>query len=206
MKLSETIQSLLEEHTDHPLEIATLLERTGNQGFGIVSTVLTLPLLIPLPVPLPGLSALFGAGTILMGVEMSWGLPQPRLPPCLTHRRLSPTLTQAVLKSLTRIVRPIEQCARPRLFFVSRSRLAYRFVGLCLSWNALLMSLPLPIPFTNLLPAYTILVLAIGILETDGFFLLMGYGMTLATTVFFVSISSVIWANVMHLGDRLLSQ
>jgi hypothetical protein len=68
------------------------------------------------------------------------------------------------------------------------------------------MSLPLPIPFTNLLPAYTILVLAIGLLETDGFLLLMGYGMTLATTFFFARISGMIWAIFLHLGDRLLSR
>jgi len=34
-----------------------------------------------------------------------------------------------------------------------------------------------------------LLVLAIGLLETDGFLLLMGYGMTLATTFFFASIA-----------------
>ena len=55
------------------------------------------------------------------------------------------------------------------------------------------MSLPLPIPLTNLVPAYTILVLAIGLLESDGLFILVGYGMTTATTVFFASIAGTIW-------------
>lgn len=55
------------------------------------------------------------------------------------------------------------------------------------------MSLPLPIPLTNLLPAYTILFLSIGLLESDGLFILFGYGMTTATTVFFISIAGAIW-------------
>jgi hypothetical protein len=204
MKLSETLQLLLEEYADRPLTIAILLERTDSQGFGIISGLLTLPLLIPVPLPLPGLSALFGVGTLLMGVEMALGLHQPRLPSAITHLKLSPAMTQGVLKNLKQILLPVERFARPRLFSISHRWLTYRFVGLCLFWNALLLSLPLPIPFTNLLPAYTILMLAIGILETDGFLLLLGFGMTLATTLFFVGISGAIWTVIVHLGDRFL--
>lgn len=204
MKLSETIQSLLEEYADRSIAIATLLERTGEHGFGIISGLLTLPLLIPIPVPLPGLSALCGAGTILMGLEMVVGLHQPRLPPPFSRLKLPPTLSQGLLKNLNRVLRPVERLARSRLLSVSRSRLSYRLVGLCLFWNALLMSLPLPIPFTNMLPAYTILVLAVGLLETDGFLLLMGYGMTLATTYFFASIGGMVWSLFLHLWDQWL--
>jgi hypothetical protein len=204
MKPSETIQSLLEEYADRSIAIGTLLERTSNKGFCIISGLLTLPLLIPLPVPLPGLSALFGAGIVLMGLQMAWGLHQPRLPPPIARLQLSPAMSQSLLKNLNRILRPLERLARPRLLSVSRSWLSHRLVGLCLFWNALLMSLPLPIPFTNLLPAYTILVLAIGLLEADGFLLLMGYGMTLATTLFFASIGGVVWAILVRLGDQLL--
>ncbi len=204
MKLSETIQSLLEEYANQTVELTTLLDRTGNQGFGIISALLTLPLLIPLPVPLPGVSAFFAAGTILMGLQMAMGWYRPHLPPPIAHLQLSPRMSQRLLKNLKRILQPIEQLARPRLLFVCQSRFSYRLVGLCLFWNALLMALPLPIPFTNLLPAYTILILAIGILETDGFLLLMGYGMTLATTLFFVSISSVLWTMFRHLIEQWL--
>jgi hypothetical protein len=60
------------------------------------------------------------------------------------------------------------------------------------------MSLPLPIPFTNLFPAYTILFLAIGLLESDGLFILIGYSLTTATTAFFVSIAGTIWQLASH--------
>jgi hypothetical protein len=51
----------------------------------------------------------------------------------------------------------------------------------------------LTLPFTNLLPAYTILVLSVGSFESDGVFLLVGYGLTGATFFFFASIANVIW-------------
>jgi hypothetical protein len=60
------------------------------------------------------------------------------------------------------------------------------------------MSLPLPIPLTNLVPAYTILFLAIGLLKFDGLFILIGYGMTVATTLFFASIAGTIWQLTSH--------
>jgi hypothetical protein len=52
--------------------------------------------------------------------------------------------------------------------------------------------------FTNLLPAYTILFLAIGLLESDRLFILFGYAMTTATTIFFASITGTIWQLVNH--------
>ncbi|MDJ0691746.1 MAG: exopolysaccharide biosynthesis protein [Xenococcaceae cyanobacterium MO_188.B32] len=94
----------------------------------------------------------------------------------------------------------IERLARTRLEVVSRYWLLRRFHGICLVWNAILMALPLPIPFTNLLPAYTILVLAIGLLESDGLMLLIGYGLTGATTTFFISVIGGVVMLLMYLG------
>lgn len=202
MKLSETIQSLLEEHLDRPLSIETLLERTGEHGFGILSGVLTLPMLIPVPIPLAGLSTLLGSGTILMGLQLACGAKQPWLPYRLAKLEMSPKLSQSLLSNLNRVLRPIERLSQTRLVRISHNPGFRRLVGLCLLWNALLMALPLPIPLTNLLPAYTIELLVISLLEDDGILILLGFGMTALTTVFFGSVAGTIWA----LGCQLLKQ
>jgi hypothetical protein len=192
MKLSEKLQILLEKYENQPLPLGELLEGAGEQGFGLISGLLTLPLLIP--VPLAGFSTLLGSGAILMGLQLALGFHQPYLPSCIARQKISPTLSQSLLKTLNQVLRPLERFARTRLSAIARNWLLRRFLGLCLAWNAALMALPLPIPFTNQLPAYTILVLSIGIFESDGFLLLVGYGMTVATTIFFASIASAIWA------------
>jgi hypothetical protein len=199
MRLSETIQILLQDYVDQPLSIATLLERTGKQGFGIISGLLTLPMLIPIPLPLPGFSTLFGAGIMLMGLQLALGFDQPRLSPFIARLQLSPTATRKLLKNLNRVLHPLERLAKPRLSTISRNWGWRRLVGVCLFWNAALMGLPLPIPLTNLLPAYTLLFLAIGSLELDGLLILIGYGMTVATTLFFASIASAIWALLLQI-------
>jgi hypothetical protein len=193
MKLSESIQTLLKMATDRPIELGKLFEQTGGQGFGIISGLLTVPMLIPVPLPLAGFSTILGVGVIIVGLQLALGYQQPYLPPRLARLQLSPKASRLILKNLQRLLRPIERLAKTRLERVSRNPYLCRFLGLCMSWNALLMGLPLPIPFTNLLPAYTILVFAIGILELDGVLILLGYGMTIVTTLFFLSISSAIW-------------
>jgi hypothetical protein len=198
MKLSQTLSQLLVEYTDRALPLHVFLEQAGNNGFGMIAGMLTMPMLIPLPIPLPGFSALVGIGIILVGCQLALGYKQPYLPQRIARIELSPGASQKLLKNINRLLQPIERMARQRLSRFSNSWWGYRVIGICLAWNALLMSLPLPIPLTNLLPAYTILFLAIGLLELDGLFILLGYAMTTATTIFFASITGAIWQLANH--------
>jgi hypothetical protein len=193
MKLSQILSQLLVEYTDRPLPLSVLLERSGTNGFGTIVGILTIPMLIPLPIPLPGFSALVGSGIILLGCQLALGYTQPYLPQRIARIELSPAASQKLLKNINRLLQPLERMSRHRFSRFSNSWWGYRITGICLAWDALLMSLPLPIPLTNLLPAYTILFLAIGLLEVDGLFILIGYGMTIATTIFFASIAGTIW-------------
>jgi hypothetical protein len=193
MKLSQTLSQLLIEYTDKPLPLYILVEKAGSNGFGMIAGILTIPMLIPLPIPLAGFSTLVGSGIILMGCQLALGFEQPYLPGRIARQELSPSASQKLLQNLNRLLQPLERMAKQRFPRFSNSWVGRRTIGICLAWNALLMSLPLPIPLTNLLPAYTILFLAIGILELDGLFILIGYGMTTATTLFFASIAGAIW-------------
>jgi len=194
MKLSEIIQSLLADYPEQPLAIGTIVQRTEEHGFGLICGLLTLPLILPIPIPLVGFSTLLGAGIILAGLQLALGYHQPLLPRFIARIELSPAISRTVLGNLNRLLHPVERLAQTRLQKVSFNWMLRRLVGLCLAWNALLMALPLPIPFTNMLPAYTILFLSIGILESDGLLLLLGYGLTGATTAFFASIAGLVWA------------
>jgi len=40
---------------------------------------------------------------------------------------------------------------------------------------ALLLALPLPIPFTNMIPGWAIFLIALGLMERDGLFILAGH-------------------------------
>jgi hypothetical protein len=193
MKLSQILAQLLVEYTDRPLPLSVVLKQVGNSGFGTIAGILTLPMLIPLPIPLAGFSALVGSGIILVGCQLALGYEKPYLPKRITRIELAPAASQKLLVNINRLLQPLERMSRHRFSRFSNSGWGCRITGACLAWDALLMSLPLPIPLTNLVPAYTILFLAIGLLEFDGLFMLIGYGMTVATTIFFASIAGTIW-------------
>jgi hypothetical protein len=193
MKLSQSLTQLLLEYTDRPLPLYILLRAAGSNGFGMIAGMLTMPMLIPSPIPLVGFSALVGSGIILVGCQLALGYAKPHLPRRIARLELSPNASKKLLKNLNRFLHPLERMAKYRFPQVANRGWGQRMAGVCLAWVALLMSLPLPIPFTNLFPAYTILFLAIGLLELDGLFILIGYGLTMATTIFFVSVGGIIW-------------
>lgn len=198
MKLSQILSQLLTEYTDRPLPLSVLLKQVGNSGFGTIAGILTIPMLIPLPIPLAGFSTLVGSGIILVGCQLALGYEKPYLPRRIMRIELSPAASQKLLKNINRLLQPLERMSRNRFSKFSNSWWGCRISGVCLAWDALLMSLPLPIPLTNLVPAYSILFLAIGLLEFDGLFILIGYGMTVATTIFFASIAGTIWQLANH--------
>ena len=198
MKLSQILSQLLVEYADRPLPLSVLLKQVGNSGFGTISGILTMPMLIPLPIPLVGFSALVGSGIMLVGCQLALGYEKPYLPQRIARIELSPAASQKILKNINRLLQPLERMSRHRFSRFSNSWWGCRITGVCLAWDALLMSLPLPIPLTNLVPAYTILFLAIGLLEFDGLFILIGYGMTVVTTIFFTSIADTIWQLASH--------
>ena len=205
MKLSQLLTQLLVEYTDKPLPLSVVLEKVGNSGFGTIAGILIIPMLIPLPIPVAGFSTLFGSGIVLVGCQLALGYEKPYLPKRIARLELSPTASQKILKQIDRLLQPLERMSRHRLSKFSNSWWGCRISGACLAWAALLMSLPLPIPLTNLVPAYTILFLAIGLLEFDGLFILIGYGMTVATTIFFASIAGTIWQLASHWLQMLLN-
>jgi hypothetical protein len=154
MKLSQLLTQILVEYTDKPLPLSVVLEKVGNSGFGTISGILIIPMLIPLPIPLAGFSALVGSGIILVGCQLALGYEKPYLPKRIARIELSPAASKKILKQIDRLLRPLETMSRHRFSKFSNSEWGCRVSGACLAWDALLMSLPLPIPLTNLVPAY----------------------------------------------------
>lgn len=191
MKFSREIKSLLAEYSGQPLSLNTLLLRSGEYNFGVMITLLTLPFL--LPVPLVGISTLLNLASFLVGIQLGLGFDQPWLPRWLTRLHLSPIVSAGLLKNLDWLLHPLERVVRQRLEVLVRNSLSRRLIGFCVAWCAALSALPLPIPFTNKIPALAMLFLAIGMVEFDGILICFGYATVVLTTVLFAALGSIIW-------------
>jgi hypothetical protein len=182
--LSEIIQMLPAEG----VTLQTLLEWLGERGLLVFCMVLTLPFL--LPVSIPGTSTPFGLLIMLNALGLAMQKP-PWLPARLMNRRIATHQLVPMLEKGAQLFARLEKLIRPRLLMLTHRASIGRLNVLLLGFSGLLLTAPLPLPFSNTLPAYGVLFLAIGNLERDGYAVLAGYLMVLLSVGYFGTIAII---------------
>jgi hypothetical protein len=184
-RLSEDLHRLLDQAAGRPLTIGQVIEILHGRGFDILVILLALPFCTP--IPLPGLSTPFGLILAFFGARIAL-----RRRPWLPRRLLARTIPYATLEKLVKaalaVAVRLEKVLHPRLRFFNRWTSFGSLNGLVIMSSALLLMLPLPIPFTNTLPAWSIVLLAAGMMEDDGAVILAGYLMAGAAWSYIASI------------------
>jgi hypothetical protein len=175
--LSEIIRAMPAEG----LTLRTLLNWLGERGLLIFCMILTIPFL--LPVSIPGTSTPFGLLIALNAVGLTLH-KSPWLPARLMNRRIAMHQLVPMLEKGVQLFKRLERLIRPRLLPLTHRATIGRFNVMLLGFAGLLLTAPLPLPFSNTLPAYAVLLLAMGSLERDGYAVLAGYVMVLLTVVY----------------------
>jgi len=180
--LSEIIRMMPAEG----LTLQTLLEWLGERGLLIFCMVLTLPFL--LPVSIPGTSTPFGLLIALNALGLAMH-KTPWLPARLMNRRIAMHQLVPMLENGARLFARLEKFIRPRLLVLTHRASMGRLNVMLLGLSGLLLTAPLPLPFSNTLPAYGVLFLAIGNLERDGYAVLAGYSMVVLAVLYFATVA-----------------
>ncbi|MGN7724635.1 exopolysaccharide biosynthesis protein [Luteimonas sp. 22616] len=179
-QLAAIIAGLPEDH----LTLGELLDVFGDEGLLLLTMLLTLVFLIP--VSIPGVSTVFGAAILLVGVSRLIGrplwLPARLRAKALPVDRLRPGLTAGMVW-----VQRLERISRPhRLRALVNGRVQNLFNNLAFILAALLLMAPFGfVPFSNTLPALALLFLAAGLIQRDGVAVLLGYLANVGTIVYF---------------------
>lgn len=88
------------------------------------------------------------------------------------------------------MVERFDRFTRPRFLRLTDGALMNRVNGLALLFGGVLLLFPLGlIPLSNTLPALAILCLAVGILQRDGLFVLLGYSLLGVTVLYFLGLA-----------------
>jgi hypothetical protein len=159
------------------LNVGALVDKAEEGGFGFLIGVLTL-----IAIPFVGFSTPFGLAIALLGGQLMVGLRHPWLPARARARALSMTMLDRVLGLLARRTRWLARLSRRRWEPVIRPRL----IGLCVVLLALGLALPLPIPGSNLIFLIPLFLYAVGVLERDGLWIVLGHIGTLIDTTLLV--------------------
>lgn len=164
-KVSEIVAAICNGPDSDRISLDELLRAFGLRSFGFLILVFALPNGIPAPIA-PGLSAILGAPLLLLSVQMLLGFRTPWFPASWRARSFARGDVAKLLRPALPYIVKIERFIRPRFTHLAAGPLASRLIGGLILWNAILLSLP--IPFGNLIPAWAIILAALGQVERDG--------------------------------------
>ncbi len=184
-RLSDELQRLIDAFAERSVRLREVLEVTHGRGYTMLLILVTFPFCTPLP--MPGFSMPFGLVIAFIGFRLALG-QKPWLPARLLDTELPPKFFPRFLAATRRLARWLERCLKPRLSEVLRWRLVRQGMGAMILVSGLLMVLPFPLPFSNGLPAMSVLLLAAAILEEDGYVAIAGAFVFALAVSFFVAI------------------
>jgi hypothetical protein len=184
-RLSEEIDTLIQIIAKRPLRLREMLVVMQGRAYMLLLILLSLPFCTPIPIP--GLSTLFGGIIAVIGLRLSLRL-DPWLPARILDAQIPPKLVSTLLHASRKTARGIEVLLKPRLSFLVDFLLLHHLYGAMIFISGLLLMLPLPIPFSNILPAITIIFLAAALLERDGYFVIAGVLAFVVDAAFFSAI------------------
>lgn len=181
--LEEALAILLEKTREKSLTIKEIVETLSGKGRSLILIFLSLPFC--LPVQIPAISLPFGLIIALIGLRSSvskhiW------LPQFLLSKKVSAISIQKIIDKSLRFIKKMKCLVHSRLNWVCHNSVAHIINGLVIFFLGIFLALPLPIPFTNLAAAWSIFFIALGLLEDDGVFVLIGYLGAILTLTFLI--------------------
>lgn len=184
---SSVLQDVIDSMHDEHVTLRQILERMGESGLLLLCGLLSLPFLVP--VSIPGVSTVFGAGIVLIGIAITFNR-FPWLPEKVADRKLERARLVPVLERGLKVLREVDRFVRPRLPGLTAGAVVNRINGLVLTAAGVLLMMPLSfIPFSNTLPGVAILLLSTGISQRDGMVVAMGHLMVVLTLVYFSALA-----------------
>lgn len=201
--LGEQLASIIDNLPEDRLTLGALIEVFGDEGLLLLTILLTLVFLIP--VSIPGVSTIFGAAILLIGISRLVGRPL-WLPARLRRKSLPADKLRPGLARGMSWVRRLEKISRPhRLRAFAEGRVPGLINNLAFILAALLLMAPFGfIPFSNTLPGLALLFYAVGLIQRDGGAMLLGHLANIATIIYFGILIGGGGVAVRELFQRLL--
>ncbi|MDJ0795759.1 MAG: exopolysaccharide biosynthesis protein [Calothrix sp. MO_167.B12] len=190
-RLSQELERFFFEEQKSPkVNLTDILLLAGERIFGFLFVILSLP--SALPVPAPGYSIPFGVLMLILAIQLMIGAKTPWLPKKMAKHPIKLETVQGFLKAGLPWLRRIEAVTRPRLSYICTTLPGKITIGIAIALMSITMMIP--IPGTNTLPAIGIFVTGFGLQEDDGAISLAGLVICLMGAVLSASVViAVVW-------------
>ncbi len=165
--LSQALAAAVGAHTGDYITIAQLVAGIKTRAMALLLVLFCLPNILP---SLPGTSAITGLPLTLLTLQMMLGRGV-WLPQVVAARSVPRAGFLALLARGQPYFDRIEKLLRPRYLWASTAPMLQVLGGIMFGLSLIIL---LPIPFGNALPALAIMIIAFGLAERDGAFILAG--------------------------------
>lgn len=156
------------------ITLGNIVEHVEGEALLILCLVAIMPFMQPIPIP--GLSSILGLILLLQGFGLTlWSKP------LLTKRLKAVVISHEKFETIYKAAHRFSAFTSKISAFkhpIISTRISHIFCGLSIIFSSAFLSLPLPIPFSNFIPALSIFFVCVGLLEEDLILVLIGYGIT----------------------------
>lgn len=191
-RLSERLAVMAGACSGQTVTLRALLPGLDGGDHALVALLVSLCFMHPLP--MPGISWALAGLALGAGWRMARGRPM-WLPKKLADRPMPARVPRALLGAAARFFARTERLLKPRAPWLAQARWTRAAAGAAIAACGLLLLVPLPPP-TNYPPALALLLLSLGLLESDGVFLGLGYAATLGSVALIGAAAVAGWAGV----------
>jgi len=151
------------------VSVAEIIDALDARSFGLAVLLFALPSVVPMP---PGIPTVVGIILLIVSIQMVFGREDLWLPGILSKRTLPRKSLVGAFEGLAPRLAWLERLMKPRLLFMT-GKLGTILIGVVVLIMAVVLILPLP-PGGNFPPALACAVLGMGLVQRDGFVVLLG--------------------------------
>jgi len=186
----ESLTLLSEESAlNKGLNLQQILEALSGNGYPLLLIILAIPFCQPIQIP--GLSIPFGLIIVLIGLRISFGhrvwVPETLLKKSISHDSISKMVIAGCWLS-----KKMRKFTALRLSVICHHSVFLVVNGLMIAFLGMILLIPIPIPLSNTVASWAILFISLGMLESDGVFVGVGYAITLFCLLFIFAVGSAV--------------
>ena len=160
------LRRLADDGGEAGLTLGEIRDRLDERAYGLLILLLSLPCLVP---GLYGVPQVVGLVIIMVAAQLLIGREEPWLPRRVLNLRARGKWLRAMADFAEARLSWVDRLSRPRLLMFATG-VGERMVGLFM----ILATLTIVLPMTNTIPSVALALLAVGLIQRDGLFVLGG--------------------------------
>ena len=164
--LARLLRRLADDGAGNGLTIAEIRDRLDERAYGLLVLILAIPCLVP---GLYGVPQVVGVAVLILAFQLLFAREEPWLPRWFLNLRARAAWLEGMADFTEKRLGWLERLSRPRLkaFSVGPGE---RFAAVFM----ILATVTIVLPMTNTIPSVALSLLAVGLIQRDGLFVLAG--------------------------------